>query len=93
MVCGFSGEDAPTIGEALGSITGAGLLVLASFFILFYFLKNSLRTWRGSLWYAAGNPDGFRFGAVNRPSPPRAIYMKTVKLQSARCLKTGRPGN
>ena len=34
----------------------------------------------GGLRYAAGNPDGFRFGAVNRPSPPRASYMdiKTV---------------
>ena len=32
----------------------------------------------GGLWYAAGNPDGFRFGTVNRPSPPRAIYMQVT---------------
>ena len=53
--------------------------VVESVFFLFY--KNSLRiitymeTPYGGLWYAAGNPDGFRFGAVNRPSPPRVIYM------------------
>ena len=28
----------------------------------------------GGLWYAARSPDGFRFGSVNRPSPPPAIY-------------------
>ena len=36
----------------------------------------------GDLWYAAGSPDGFRFGSVNRPSPPLAMYkyiIKTVK--------------
>ena len=26
----------------------------------------------GGLWYAAGNPDGFRFGAVNRIRPDAA---------------------
>ena len=35
----------------------------------------------GGLWYAAGNPDGFRFGSVNRPSPSRAMY--TFKLQTS----------
>ena len=55
----------------------------------------------GGLWYAAGNLDGFRFGAVNRPSPPRAIYryqnnaaqMKLNKTRHEKCLKTGRPSN
>ena len=37
----------------------------------------------GGLWYAAGNPDGFRFGAVDRPSPPRGvIYMKSEPSKS-----------
>ena len=48
----------------------------------------------GGLWYAAGNPDGSRFGSVNRPSPPLAIYRvfpRQVQKSSAKCLRTGRP--
>ena len=49
----------------------------------------------GGLWYAAGNPDGFRFETVDRPSPPLSIYRVIAEHQSVKrqteCLKTGRP--
>ena len=62
----------------------------------------------GGLWYAAGNPDGFRFGSVNHPSPPLSRYRwnRNVNLtldQSSKtrsrnnlvrmCLRIGRPSN
>ena len=39
-------------------------------------LITYMETPYGGLRYAAGNPDGFRFGSVSRPSPLRAIYKK-----------------
>ena len=41
-------------------------------FLNFFFKKliTYMETSYGCLWYAAGNPSGFWFGAVNRPSPP-----------------------
>ena len=42
-------------------------------FFNFILLITYMETPYGGLWYAAGNPDGFRFGSVNRPSPPLAI--------------------
>ena len=46
-------------------------------FIFIYFLKliTYMETLYGGLWYAAGNPDGFRFGTVNRPSQSHAKYI------------------
>ena len=41
----------------------------------------------GGLWYAAGNPGGFRFGAVNRPSPPRANYMNVKSKRNGTASK------
>ena len=45
-------------------------------YIYIFFLKliTYMEDPYGGQWYAAGNPDGFRFAAVNRRSPPRAIY-------------------
>ena len=40
-------------------------------------------------------PDGFRFGSVNRPSPPRTIYskMNPLKLQNLTNFKNGKTSN
>ena len=55
----------------------SGMLVTRLLF--FIIIKNSFNLMYmgipyGDLWYAAGNRDGFRFGLVNRPSPPLSIY-------------------
>ena len=44
-------------------------------------LITYMETPYGDLWYAVRKPDGFRFGSVNRPSPPLSIYWLLIIMQ------------
>ena len=72
--------------------------------MIFFFFKNSLHTWKpymGAYGTPLGNPGGFWFGSVNRPSPPLTIYIceyikiKSLKriVESKRQIRTGRKDN
>ena len=76
---------------------------ILSFIFIFKKLITYIEAPYEGLWYAASNPDGFRFGSVNRP-PHRLLYTQQSsqrqtsngnckEMQSVKCLRTDRPIN
>ena len=79
----------------LAMVTEIAIFLMVPRLIFFLKFITYMEVPYGDLWYAAGNPDGFRFAAVNRRSPSRAIYNNESKqyLNQTQCLRIGRPSN